>query len=218
MAYDFNGTADYIEGSNIPAIDVPVTLSCWFNSDTNNAAKILLAVAAGSIVSGTTLSPGLSLRLTATTANVQAATSSGNGSNVSTSGNTYATGVWNHAAARFASTSSRIVYLNGVKATEQSTNRAVAGTLVNVLIGRGSGGTYLPSGPFNGRLAELGIWNVALDDDEIISLSKGIKPIYVRPQSLLYYVALVRDIKDDVSAISLTSTSPVVFDHTRRYG
>lgn len=216
MAYDFDGTADYMEGA-ITALNVPLTLSCWMNSDVTNAAKILLAVAAGSILSGSTASQSLSIRTTAA-AQVQAVTAAGNGSNNSQSAGTFTANTWNHVVGRFASTSSRIVYLNGTKATESTITRATGGTLSNLLIARGSGGTYFPSAPFNGRLAELAVWSVALDDDEIISLYDGVKPTSIRPQSLEYYVPIVRNINDPVGGISLTSTSPTVSAHTRRYG
>ena len=216
MSYDFDGTDDYMEGS-IVTTNVPVTLSAWFNSDITNSARIIFAIAEGSILAGTTLSPSLSVR-TSGTATVTATTSAGNGTNNSSSANTFAANTWNHVAGRFSGTASRIVYLNGEKATENTGNRATGGTLNKILIGRGSAGTYLPSAPFNGRLAEIAIWNVALDDDEIISLSKGIKPTQIRPQSLEYYVPLIRDINETIAATSLTSSGPLVFAHTRRYG
>lgn len=218
MAYDFDGTNDFIEAAAIPSIDVPVTMACWFNSDTNTAQKIIMALAAASISAGETLSPGFSLRLTSGTANIQAVISSGTGTNSSQSGTTFAVGVWNHATGKFASATSRTVYLNGISGPESTPNRSLGAVLDNLLIGKGSGGVYLPSIPFNGRLAEVAVWNAALNDDEITSLSKGIKPIYVRPQSLLYYIPLVREIKDEVSAVGLTFLSPTAFVHTRRYG
>ena len=39
----------------------------------------------------------------------------------------------------------------------------------------------------NGRLAEIAIWNAALTDDEVLSLSKGVSPLRVDPQNLVAY-------------------------------
>ena len=50
------------------------------------------------------------------------------------------------------------------------------------------------AGAFNGRIAEVGIWNVALTAEEIASLAKGMTCDKVRPQSLVFYAPLVRNL------------------------
>lgn len=49
---------------------------------------------------------------------------------------------------------------------------------------------------FNGTIAEAGIWNVALTDDEILGLARGFTPNQIRPQSLQLYAPLVRNLID----------------------
>jgi hypothetical protein len=48
----------------------------------------------------------------------------------------------------------------------------------------------------DGRTAEVGIWNAALTAAEIASLAKGMTPDKIRPQSLVFYAPLVRDLID----------------------
>lgn len=71
----------------------------------------------------------------------------------------------------------------------------------------------------NGRLAEAAIWSVALTQDERRSLAAGFPPRRVRPQSLVFYAPLLRDVHDlrDARAY-LTRGTPSVFAHPRRYG
>jgi len=42
----------------------------------------------------------------------------------------------------------------------------------------------------DGRLAEIGIWNVLLEDEEFLALSRGIPPLYVRSTALQCYLPL----------------------------
>jgi hypothetical protein len=68
----------------------------------------------------------------------------------------------------------------------------------------------------NGRIAEAAIWNEALNDDEIAALANGFRPSLIRPNKLVFYVPLVREVLDVRSALSLTTSGAVVADHTRR--
>ena len=214
MSYDFDGTNDYIQAPLGTSYDVPITLACWFNSDTTNANKTLVSLASGDISEDA--SPAFGLRITSG-AQVQATISSGNGSNSAAVG-TYTLQNWHHGAAIFYTTSSRYAFCDAVRSSQSLTNRAVGVNPDNLIIGQGSGGTYNPAQPFNGRIAEVGVWNVGLTDAEIAILAKGIKPIYVRPESLLYYVPLVRDINDHVGGLEFTYEVIGDAAHSRRYG
>lgn len=68
-----------------------------------------------------------------------------------------------------------------------------------------------------GGFAELGMWQASLTDSEIVSLSKGITCDKVRPQSLIYYTPLIRDIQDFNRGMSLTNTNTTVANHPRVY-
>ena len=69
-----------------------------------------------------------------------------------------------------------------------------------------------------GDLAEVGVWNVALTADEIASLGKGVSCDQVRPQSLVFYAPLVRNIADIARGITLTNVNTAtVAVHPRVY-
>lgn len=214
MAWDFDGTDDYIEAALGANYDVPKTLACWFNSDTTNANKTLVALAAGSITED--LSPALRIQITSTGV-VQAVTSSGTGSNGIASGGSYASGTWHHAAGKFESSSSRYAYLDGIVGIQGTATRSTGGALDNHLIGQGSAGNN-PAQPFNGRIAEVAIWDVALNDDEIASLAKGFRPDMIRPSKLLFYLPLVREVQDVRSGLTYTNSATAVAIHPRRIG
>ena len=86
--------------------------------------------------------------------------------------------------------------------TSQNYNRVNSD---NLNIGRGVfgfGSTWL-----NAQLSEIGIWKAGLTDNEIASLSKGFTPDQIRPQSLTFYLPLVRNVQDLRDAKSITNTN-----------
>lgn len=73
------------------------------------------------------------------------------------------------------------------------------------------------------RASECAIWNAELTNDEIASLAKGVKPSSVRPESLIFYAPLVRDIYDIVGGRTyvpspIAATGARIAVHPRRYG
>ncbi len=68
-----------------------------------------------------------------------------------------------------------------------------------------------------GDFAELGMWQASLSDHEIASLGDGITCDKIRPQSLVYYTPLVRDIQDLARGMTLTDTNSTVANHPRIY-
>lgn len=209
MAYDWDGTDDYMEAPLGANYDVPKTLACWFNSDSTNVNRHLVGLYAGTV--GTLEAPSLALRITST-ALVQARSDNTGGSNASSTTATYSLNTWHHGAAVFASSSSRTAYLDGVAGTENTTTRATGGALDNLILGSNSGATL----DYNGRLAEIAVWDVALDAAEIAALAKGFRPSLIRPHKLLWYLPLVREIQEVRSGLAITSSGPIVAVHTRR--
>jgi hypothetical protein len=69
-----------------------------------------------------------------------------------------------------------------------------------------------------GQIAEVGIWNVALTAAEIASLAKGMTCDKIRPQSLVYYAPLVRNLIDQKGDLTITNNNgATVANHTRVY-
>ena len=62
------------------------------------------------------------------------------------------------------------------------------------------------------------MWNAALTDAEIASLAKGYKPTRIRPQSLVFYAPLIRDLQDTRGSLAITNNnSATVANHPRVY-
>jgi concanavalin A-like lectin/glucanase superfamily protein len=163
-----------------PIAAVPLTFAAWAKTSTTSGTQ---TVAAATHWDGSGNFVILDL-------NGGAVRCAHRGSDVTTSVSTgaYSTTDWFHAACMVSSASARAVFLNGVKTTDANS----VGTLVNInlfsigeLLQGGSGQAYM-----NGSIAEVGVWNAALDDAEINALAQGFSAFLVRPQSLMAYYPL----------------------------
>jgi hypothetical protein len=78
--------------------------------------------------------------------------------------------------------------------------------------------SFMPTVYFPGLIAEVGIWNAALTAAEIASLAKGMTCDKVRPQSLVFYAPLVRDLQDVRGGLTITNNNAAtVATHPRVY-
>lgn len=127
---------------------------------------------------------------------------------------------WAHFTGVFSSSTLRVVYTNGVPCATNTTSITADG-LDTVAIGaRKNAGVY--GAPMYGRLAECAVWNVALTDAEILSLSLGASPMLIRPASLVFYSPLTgRETSTEWNlcgpAVSLTNAPTSSAVHPRRY-
>lgn len=122
---------------------------------------------------------------------------------------------WQHVAATYINNVSRYVFLDGVKSAQDVNDRTPANiNLTRVAIEARSGAA---ASKFSGRIAEIGVWNVTLTDDEITILSLGYSPLFVRPESLVFYLPLIRDNDNDlIGGLHLTAGgSPTISAHPR---
>jgi hypothetical protein len=70
----------------------------------------------------------------------------------------------------------------------------------------------------NAIIAEVGIWNVALTAAEVASLAKGVTCNKIRPQNLVFYAPLIRNLQDTKGGRIITPVnSPIVAAHPRVY-
>lgn len=208
MSRDFNGSSDRIVLPGAILTATPLTISCMAYSTGGGSFPILVKIGGQPnnsyfmlYRSGGKLSAGVA----------NSTPSFGDSLSVAN----IPSNAWCHCAGVFTSSTSRQSFLDGVASTANTTNLTPSG-LTNTTIG-----TYTnpPDGVFNnywqGRIAEVGIWNVALTADEITSLSKGISPALIRRQSLVFYSPLVRDISDIRGGLTLTINGTTVTDHPR---
>jgi hypothetical protein len=208
MAYDFNGINQSLTRASAPVTAPPLTLACWFNPDLLQDAS-LFAVGAASGAGG-----WLAL-FTGVTGVVSASASTGANPVAATTTATYTTGSWNHCCGVFTTTSSRTIYLNGGNSVTGGTSRNP--TINETIIGARRLSNIIGS-YFNGKIAEVGIWNAALTAQEVASLAKGMTCDKIRPQSLVSYVPLVRELIDQKGGLTITNNNGATVDnHPRVY-
>jgi hypothetical protein len=210
MAYEFNGTSDYIEATAAVVTAVPLTMACWVNPDNTTANHSSLAVSA---------STGLERWLLQLAGGISGdpirAFAQGGGSLAAAeSASAFTANTWQHAAARFSANNNRRAYRNGVGGTANTTSITPTGvnrTNIGCNFGSGSRGGF-----HDGEIAEVGIWNVALDDAEIAALANGFRCSLIRPSNLVFYAPIIREVDDYARGVSLTTSGAVVSVNPRR--
>jgi len=210
MAYEFtSANSTHLTTASAPVSSHPCTLACWFYSNSLTDCALL-----------TVENPSGHLTLmnigTNSNGTVRANIYNNSGVSFDTTA-TYNNQEWIHICCVFNSATSRTLYLNGANSVTNTNNVTTSG-LTRIAI---SGRSYIGSTSAfaNGRVAESGIWNAALTAEEIASLAKGMTCDKVRPQSLVFYAPLVRDLLDAKGGLTITNNnSATVADHPRIYG
>ena len=210
MALSFNGSS-YIESTSTPVTTFPFTMACWFNPANVTAGGTLMSLGVANGVDRFQMvnRGDLAGDFIAISSLVGAA----EGTATSTIG--YTANTWHHAAAVCTSITGRSIFLNGGGKATNTTSSNPAG-INNILQGARwstSRGFF-----FNGRIAEAAIWNAALTDDEVISLSKGFAPSLIRPSNLRFYNRCLQRSQDLSGGRTLTQVNITNFDHPRIYG
>ena len=211
MAFTLNGSTQYLSAS-APANGSPMTIAAWCNPRiVQSGVPVSVGVGSGShrnqlqVVNG-----GVGVLA------VQLAAVGGLGTFTQPTTDTSASGKWLHGAAVFTSATSRTPYLNGAAGTTNTADVGTQNTFNATTIGaRWSTtlGLY-----FDGDIAEVGVWNVALTAAEIASLAKGFTCDRVRPQSLVFYAPLIRDLVDVRGGLAITNNNTAtVANHPRVY-
>lgn len=206
MAYQFDGVNQNITALSAPATVAPLTMALHFNKTASNFSGEGMYLRNSSNVQQTVgfyFSNTLALR-----AYIQA----GAGISDFAATGTFSLNTWGHACLVLNSTTSRIIYRNGANSTTNTNTRAPTG------LNRLDIATFDGTGNFDGRLADVGLWNAALTASEVSALANGVKCSRVRPQSLVFYAPFVRDLIDVWEGISLTNNnSATVTAHPRVY-
>ena len=210
MAYDFNGTDQYIVTSSAPVTAFSYTIACWARKDLD-LGGILVSL-------GDSTNPNTCALLSAGQPGGQMVSITkinADDQRSNTVSGSPITGVWFHAACNFSSSTFLRAFANGAPGTTGTNN--VTPTGLNRLSIGARVRSYV-NGYFDGQIAEVGIWNVGLDVEEIASLAAGVTCDRVRPQSLRFYAPLIRDLQDERGGLTLTNTNgATVYDHPRVY-
>jgi len=212
MAYDFTAASSQYLSASAPinGNTFPFTMACWFRPSNVTTTYILISLSSTSAdYVGLVAEGGRAddpVRAFQTSEATEARTTTG-----------YTANNWHHACAVFTSNASRTVYLDGggsaTNTVQESRNTNASDFLISARRFNGALGSY-----FDGDLAEVGIWNAALTAAEIASLAKGMTCDKVRPQSLVFYAPLVRDLQDVRGGRTITNNNTAtVANHPRVY-
>jgi hypothetical protein len=214
MASKFTSSSSQYLSSIFSISPYPLTISCWFNAENTTANQALVYIGLSTstsrfllVASGAVTNDPISFDVIA------------GGGGAAQSANTttgYNANTWSHACGVATSSNLRTVYLNGgssgtntTSVTPSTPNRLTIGSRL---------ATGIPGLFFDGSIAEVGIWNDALTAAEIASLANGMTCDKVRPQSLVFYAPLVRDLIDQKGGVTITNNnSATVANHPRVY-
>lgn len=183
-----DAASEYMENAAAIATAVPISMACWFNSDSIALSQYLMCIGN----SASTAKFALGAMGAVASDPIQAITSS----NVAASTAGYSANTWSHAAAVFASITSRAAYLNGGNKGTNATSTTPAGVNRTAL---GCKNDSTRSNFLSGMIAEAAIWNVALTDADVLVLSLGFSPLCVRPDALLGYWPVVGRYSPEIS-------------------
>lgn len=196
MARDFNGSTGTLSKAVAVASSLPVTIAGWYNTDTTASSQTIASIGTNG---GTAR---YHLAISSSGPNILAQATNTAGSNGNASAGTPTTGTWQHAAAVFATTTSRTAYFNGVAGTPNTTSVTVSGadeTRIAARYNSGSLGLF-----FDGRLAYVAIWNADLTAAEIAMLAAGVSPLLIRPASLVSYCPIFGAVSPESDLIQAT--------------
>ncbi len=193
--------------SSTPITAYPFTFAAWVQSSditTGNEIVVLTELPSGDshqliqAIGGTVRVSSVDFTVGSGTAN----------STASMSNNT-----WSHACGVFSAANSRSAYLNGGnKETDTNNINANMAGMDEIEIGffRAVGSDR------NLDIAEVGIWDVALSDEEVAALGHGYSCHLIRPQNLIHHMPLMRgsqDFKGDLSengTVNVASHPPIL--------
>jgi hypothetical protein len=209
MAFNFTAaSSQYLSMTSSPVSGPPLTMACWFNASQTTTSDYLVSVS--------NISGYFALAIFGANAGDPVGAfdyaSAGPYFAYTTAG--YTSNTWNHAAGVWSGLNSRTAYINGGNSGTNSSTQG-ATTLSRSQIGANA---VAATNRMNGLIAEVGIWNAALTAAEIASLAKGMTCDKVRPQSLVFYAPLVRDLTDQKGGLAIANNNgATVANHPRVY-
>lgn len=213
MAYEFTAASSQsLNTTSTPVSGVPVTLACWVKCDTIPSTQTCIF---GIGVNTSTAATYITLELTPSRPQAIHRTST-SGSSTPASGSIIAA-QWFHICGVFESNASRTVFWNG-NAAVANTTFVTPFTATRIQVGRRPNISSTAPSFLTGNVAEAGIWSSTLTPAEIASLAKGMTCDKIRPQNLVFYAPLVRDLIDQKGGLTITNNNTAtVATHPRVY-
>lgn len=192
----------------------PITIACFFIT-TNDAAVLTLACLSNSTIAGNWIL--LTLRGDGGD-KIEMNVNDGTTNAFPRTTTTFTTGTLHHACGIHAAANDTRVFIDGgsKNTSTTSTTPTVDDTRIGTL---NNGGTI--ENFFDGDIAEVGIWNVALTDPEVLVLSTGMSPLLVRPSSLVGYWPLIGRYSPEIDRVGrfdmTLDNTPAFADHPRMF-
>jgi len=185
-------------------------MACWFNADALSEEGHLISINDWSAVQLW----GIGMGHAGDNSSLAAGAFGGSSWSVATDPTTLSAGRWYHGAGVFESDdTNRSVFLDGTETTNSATQ--TPSNVDNLMIGSQAYNSQ-PRQQFDGKIAEVGIWNVKLTPAEIAALAAGYSPLFVRPQNLVIYVPLINDNGAElINRTSWTTATGSAFAHPR---
>lgn len=212
MAYSFNGTTQFLSIPDNSNLDVTgaLTISCFAKANTTITGT-------GPLISkwaGGANQRSYAIAIYQNKLYIDVSSLGTTASVLEIAGLTLIGTTQFHCAMAFTPATNFTAYLNGN--IEVTTSSGVPASILNSTSPLTIG--YLPVNFFPGIISEVGIWNAALTASEIASLAKGMTCDKVRPQSLVFYAPLVRDLIDQKGGLTITNNNgATVANHPRIY-
>lgn len=203
-------SSQYLEHAAAVVAAAPLTMACWFRTPNVSDNQVLMSVGA----SGTTHRFGLMTGGAIASDPILAQVNAGSTTSATTTAG-YSANVWHHACGVYDSATSRAAYLDGGAKGTNATSKVPSG-LNRTAIGREVQAT--PANYVDGDIAEAAIWNVALTDGEVMTLSLGLSPLLVRPSGLVAYWPMAGRLSpeiDPVGRFDMTITGATQAEHCR---
>ena len=200
-----------VTGLSAPWIGHPLSMACWFNPDNITAQHILMSVGYNAdndywALTATGNVAGDPVRAYTTLAGnaVSASTTTG-----------FSASAWQHACGVWSGITSRAAYLNGGSKGTETSSRDPGSQTDQINIGHtvsASSTSYL-----TGSIAEAAIWNIALSDAEVALLAKPVSPFMVHPESIVFYLPMIRDEDRDLvnGSVMTVNGTPLITVHPR---
>lgn len=221
MAHSFTAASQqYLSAPDNAVLDITgaLTMSVWIKHTGNYPSTAVQGVFA-KFLSG---SNQRSYAITITTAGfVQVPISADGSFNYITTGSTAVGTGWRHIGFTYNPSTRTEIFLDG--AAHASRTDSVISSIFSgsaqLWIGVTASASTSPTNfYFDGLIAEAAVYNAALTAAEVASLAKGMTCDKVRPQSLVFYAPLVRNLQDVKGGLTITNNNTAtVANHPRVY-
>lgn len=174
-----NSNADYLSNAVAPVNGFPCSISAWIFPTAIPASNPAIAGAFELVGNN-----NIRLTLLSTNGALEAEV---NSQHPATATLIPPLNQWSHCVGTFSSLSSWSAYVNGGNVGTNSTaafpdpTGTLTGTAIGVVINSGH------SNPFEGRIGEVGFWNIVLSPAQIALLASGVPACFVAPANLTGY-------------------------------